>query len=1372
MELIRCIFEKLKLLGLLVLVGFSALGQSQFNNFRHISTSDGFLLNPVTSIAQDSRSLMWFGTRHGLLRYDGLRMKKVTLKSREESIIREDDILDFEILVNGQIWLAMADGLYIYHPELDSSQTFASYTNHEVGTLKNFITCIKQVASGDIWIGTRNGLSIYSPADGKLMEIEFPSQNNRSGANAINSIYQSKSGTIWVCTDDGLQKHIGISENRLQFKAYRNESGNINSLINDRVNTIIEDSIGNYWIGTRSGLEYFKTRLEIFEHFSKQTDRTLASEFIRTLAFDAEGRLWIGTFDGINVLDAKGNLTTARHDKTNPTSLSENKIRSLYVDNNSTVWVGSYYGGINSWSKKQLNFSKIDEANGDRLMSNVVSSIVQDQDGKIYFGTEGEGLSVYNPKSNKYEYINQVNKVDKLGIVKTLYFEDEDNLWIGTLHSGLVHYSLRTNQFKFYRHNESDTLGISSNSVLSIVKGEEGYLWVGTLNGGLNLLDKTTNTFTHIPLNVSDPFTPLAPTVRALYVVQGDLYVGTSNGLSILYKESIDQKNYQFHQLTGYETINHRQYVGSIYEDEQGQLWVGMLNLGLFKVVDEKLLSIELNEVSSVFSIVGTGNNELWMSTEDGILKYNTETKETELYDTRDGVPTNEFNNDAGLYSMEGWLYFGGASGVTVFRPDELGRSNVHAPDVILTDFKIFDESITARDHANILSKAIAYTDKLTLNYDQNIFTIQFALPNYIKTDKNVYYYRLAGLDNKWTKTTSTSASFTLQRGGTYVFEVRGENHDGVATDNIRSLTIELRNPPWRTWWAYLLYSAIVIIALYLLIKVYQSRIRLQHQLTIETRESLHQQEVNAQKLQFFTNISHEFRTPLTLIAGPLEQVIAEYKGSNKMFRQLLVIKRNADQLYKLINELMDFRKLENKQMKLQAAKGNIVRFVREIYLSFKQQADASNYGYTFESESETIDVFFDRDKLEKVLYNLISNAFKYTPAKGVIKVKIESTLTFVKISVIDTGDGISSDHVEKIFDRFYEVPDQKHYGKFKTGSGIGLAIAKSVVDLHHGNLEVESTFGVGSTFILTLPLGKSHLPEDNLIKEFKSSEDISQYVAPVALEVFENPKLVEYEEGEDEKKRLVLVVEDNPEVANFIHSVLRERYRIIIASNGRLGYQHAITDQPNLIISDVMMPEMDGIEFCGLVKSDINTSHIPFILLTARTSLIYKYNGLESGADEYMSKPFEVKELMLKCENIMNTHDRIKAKFIETGDFPPTDISVNSLDETMMKKAIHLVKENVANEFFNVQTFCEELGISRTLLFTKFKAWTNQTPNEYILSMRMSLAARLIEQDKHSISQIGYKVGFKDPNYFSKAFKKHFSISPKAYAEKFTDGI
>ncbi len=1356
--------EKLKIGVLTVLLVFPfcsinrAIAQDYvFNKFSHISTSNQFFLNSVTSIAQDKRGIMWFGTARGLIRFDGIELKTIESKFKNINPKETGNINDIHIDSYGKIWIAADKGVWIYDPVLDSAENF--FKNETNDTPLTFVKCVKEMANGEIWLGTNIGIRVYDPTKKKLTQVL---NKLTSSFNSINCIYQKKDGKIWIGTDAGLYQFVDKRNNKFKVQAFKNRPSDNKSMINDVINVLLEDKMGNLWVGTQAGLDYFDIKKNQFIHFNKN----LTNDVIRALTIDKNQRLWVGTYDGITLIDSFKVTNHIKHDPDFPLSLVDNKIKFLYSDEYGSVWIGSYYGGINYWNEKQLNFSQIDEGNGHKLGFKVVSSILQDGGDKIYFGTEGEGISVWDVKTNQYEYVNRLNEQEKIGAIKTMFLNGKGKIWIGTFNSGLISYNIKTKASVIYKNQQNDKNSISSNKIISIVQGFNGKVWAGTLNSGLNILDPNTGSVMRLKHNDDDKTSLPSNTIRDLLVDNnGDLYMGTPSGLCVITKANqATESEFKFDNFSLANKKDEQKIsVQDIFKDQNGQIWIGTLNMGLLFLKNGKLYNSGVDKDIAVFSVLQDDNQLLWLSTDKGILRYNPSKAISKIFNLNDGIAPNAFSRGSKLYSKDGRIYFGGASGVTSFNPKELGTVNKSAPRIVITNFKLFDKEVEVGDSTGILKKSIIETKKINLDYNQNIFTINFSMPNYIIHGKKVYRYRLKGLDDKWTTVNNPSVSFTIQQGGTYTFEVKGINGDGYKTAETSSLEIVVNSAPWKTWWAYLFYISVILGAFAAFVYFFQSKLVLQHKLDLETLELDNQQKLNQQKLQFFTNVSHEFRTPLTLISGPLQKLIEDYKGPYKYYSPLLNIKKNADQLTKLINELLDFRKFEDHQLAIKAAEGNIVEFLKEIFLSFLPQAKLNNYDYQFKSEEETIMVYFDPEKLEKVFYNLLSNAFKHTPQKGIIYLEILKSEDEVVVSVKDSGDGMKACELEKIFDQFYEIQGRKNYGHFKYGSGIGLAIVKSVIDLHKGKIKVSSEDGKGSVFTTHLPRGKSHLSENEVVAEFKEN-DVSLYNS---METPNNeiPKDFEWEAGTD--KECVLVVEDNLEVGSFIKNILSDYYNVVLVENGVLGFQSAIIKQPCLIVSDMMMPEMDGLAFCQKIKTDVRTSHIPFILLSARTSLIYKFDGLKSGADDYLYKPFEVNELILKCKNIISTHHRMKEKFLNL-NIIPTDSSTNTLEETMRYKAYEIVKNNISNELFGIDQFSEELGISRSLLFTKIKSWANQTPNEFILSIRMKYAASMIEQNRYSIAEIGYKVGFKDPSYFSKIFKKHLNISPKIYAEKF----
>ncbi len=665
------------------------------------------------------------------------------------------------------------------------------------------------------------------------------------------------------------------------------------------------------------------------------------------------------------------------------------------------------------------------------------------------------------------------------------------------------------------------------------------------------------------------------------------------------------------------------------------------------------------------------------------------------------------------------------------------------------------------------MSKSLKYTDVLELDHNNSNFSISYALPNYINSAGNRYAYRLKGLDDAWMSTKQTEAFFTLQNAGIYEFQVRAANHDNVWNNKLTKLKIKIHPAPWKTWWAYTLYIIFLFGLFYGFIWFVQSKSRLKDKLELEHIAHKKNEELNKVKLQFFTNISHEFRTPLTLITAPLQNILSNYKGPSDIYKKLKIIESSTNHLLRLINRLMDFRKLESNQFQLKTAEGNIVKFLQEIFLSFTEHAKDGNYNYKFSPSEDEILVYYDRFKLERVFYNLISNAFRYTKKGGAIFVKIKQENGKVIIEVEDSGVGISDEFIDKIFDRFFEVAVHKQTESNDIkGTGIGLAIAKNIVKLHHGNISVVNMKPHGAKFSVTLKTGKEHLSKKEILKDFKKSDDVSQYVTQIDF-----PEYIDKDLEElilEEKKFTILIVEDNVVLRSFIKEILKEKYNILQAENGKIALDMAIKYLPDLIVSDVIMPKMVGTELCSRIKTNIATSHIPVILLTSRSSLIYKFEGLESGADDYITKPFILKEFKLKIKNILDSKQNLKNKFITDSSFESLDVSLTSLDQKLLEKAFQIVKENVSNQDFNITQFSEDLGVSRSMLFTKIKAWADATPNDFIQEIRLNHAAKLLELNKLNISEVSYKVGFKRPKYFSQCFKKKYGMTPSEFIEKF----
>ncbi|MFC2110173.1 two-component regulator propeller domain-containing protein [Bacteroidota bacterium] len=1340
---------------------------TQINDFKlnNLSTINGLSQSSVIAIHQDNLGQIWLGTRDGLNKYDGSNFTVYRNNPIDSLSISNNDVLSIEIDSEENIWVGTYNGLNCYNPKNNSFKRFF-HSKSEMSLSNNTIWCIKEIGN-EVWIGTAKGLSIYNKKLKKITNCIYASPSNFSiPHNNVLRIIETNSGDIWVGTAMGLCKLISRNGDQFVFEKIGNQLLGKHFFVQD----VIEDAFGDLWIATKSDglLKYNVITKSLVSYLKKMGNKEID---IRALAFDLEGALWIGSLNGLSVLAKNKELYKVFKNQTEISSLG--KIKSIFRDKKGSIWVGTYYRGVNIWDVSNTNFITINQNSGKRSLSfDVVSSIASDKKDYLYFGTEGGGLTVYNEKLNKTKFITTANNKELVSDnIKSLYLSEKGLLWIGTFTEGVSVYNCNTNTFENHRISKDLQDYLKQVGVYAIKKGEGNYVWLGTFDKGLIRYDTDDFSYSQILMDETSSNFLSHKRVRSVLVdCDKRVWVGTQSGLNQIIFKGLN--NYRIKHFFFDESGLSGDDILTLFEDSRNRIWVGVKEKGLFLFDGEKFKRVEIPlgniNITSVNSILEDKKGNIWFSSNQGIVKYDFLNKSAIIHDQTNGLVSAEYNNNASTSLGANKFFFGGPGGITYFDADAIAV-NQYVPQVLLTDFKIKNKSVQVNNESNILTKSIVYTKELTLSYDKANFSINFSIPNFINPTNNQYMYRLVGIDNDWITTKNTEVNYTIQNPGTYYFEVKGANNDGNWNETPTRLKINVNPAPWRSVWAFILYAILIGLSLYGLIWIMKSKAILKHELELEYLEAERTKEVNLAKLKFFTNISHEFRTPLTLILGPLQQILSGYSGSNALHKKLLVIESSANHLLQLINRLMDFRKLENNQFNLQAAEGNIVKFLQEIFLSFSEFAKVGSYNYSFNCAEEEILVYFDRYKLERVFYNLISNAFKYTPKGGTISIKIFKEGNKIIIEVKDSGVGIADEYMDKVFDRFFEVAIHNNSNaNYVKGTGIGLSIAKNIVNLHHGNIILEKNKTQGVCFKVGLLLGKEHLSEKEIVEGFKISDDITQYTSQLTS----MPKIVETDLDDlvlSEKKQTILIVEDNNSLRAFMKGILLEEYNVIQAENGKEAMKKALKYIPDLIVSDVIMPKMVGTELCSAIKENIKTSHIPVILLTSRTSLIYKFDGLERGADDYISKPFNLKEFKLRIKNILASKQRLKDRFLKEDSFKPNEIVVSSLDEKLLKKAFQIVEDNIANEQLDVPFFCEELGVSRSLLFTKIKAWTNFTPNEFIREIRLKRAAQLLEQNKLNVSQVCYKVGFKTPKYFSKCFQNKFGITPSQYSEKYS---
>ncbi|TWO34614.1 response regulator [Seonamhaeicola sediminis] len=1343
---------------LLFCINFLVNAQTLSYQFTHLSTIDGLSQSSAIAIHQDTLGQIWIGTRDGLNKYDGTKFTIYRNQIDNENALSNNDILAIQEDNDGYLWVGTYNGLNKFDPKTD---TFKNYFHQQApnSLINNTIWTINKLSNGNVCIGTAGGLSVYNKESDTF--TNYLTQYAKPARKRVMTILETKNGQVYVGTAAGI------------FKGASNE-GKINDLTlikgseNFYVQDLIETENNHILIATQEhGLIDYNQEINLFSSFFNKKHLHASIKNVRKLLYDNEGMLWVGTYEGLLLVEKDGGIEYLHASFDNKNGLTKNSIKSLFKDRKGSIWIGTYYGGINIWDRANVNFQNITQNKSGKGLNYTVVSSIATHNGYMFFGTEGGGLNIWNKKDDTYTYVTQNNSPLLDNNIKELKILDHDKLWIGTFKSGLQIFNLSKNRFETLVLPEQLATFLNNVGVYAINKDRFNNVWIGTFGQGLIKFNLETKVFKHFQSSDQEENLLSNNLIRTIFIDKEDhVWVGTEKGLNRILKTGAIL--HYFYD----ENLQYGDDVLSVYQDNFNTIWVGTKSKGLYKYDGEKFSSVVLvadnSLVSTVHSIQEDDKHNLWLSTNQGIVKYNYKNEHIKFYNQTDGVVSNEFNDNASLKVGTSQFYFGGPEGITYINSDNL-ITNVYSPQVILTDFKIRENDAESNSLENVLTYALPFTETINLSYEQGNFSISFSIPNFINSNNNKYKYRLNGLEKEWNITTSNTASYTIQNPGTYVFEVAGANNDGVWNETSSKLNIYVAPAPWRTWWAFTIYGLLILTALFFLYSILKSKTKLKHELELEHIETERAKEINQTKLEFFTNISHEFRTPLALILGPLNQIIEGYRGSSKMYKKLLVIENSANHLLQLINRLMDFRKFENKLFNLEAAEGNIVKFLREIYLSFTEYAKKDGYDFSFSCDDEEILVYYDRNKLERVFYNLISNAFRYTPKGGKIAISIRKTENNLMVDVEDNGVGIAQEYRDKIFERFFEVAvNNKPDGNYNKGTGIGLSIAKNIVELHKGDIKVKSNKNnKGSIFSVSLPLGREHLSDGEIIENFKFSDDVSQYVKQ--LEESNIAVQDDIDITVETVKQTILLVEDNKPLRKFIKDLLKQNYNIIEAENGKLGFEKAKKESPDLIVSDVIMPEMTGTELCTAVKQELKTSHIPIILLTSRTSLIYKLNGLESGADDYISKPFDVKEFKLRIKNVLQTREKLKEKFAANEGPLPDEVLVSSFDEKLYKKALRIVKENIENEQFDIASFCSELGVSRTMLFTKIKAWSNFTPNEFILHFRMKRAAQLLENGKLNVSQISYKVGFKDPKYFSKSFQKKFGETPSQYTEKFS---
>lgn len=1349
--------------------------QTNEYRFSRIDVNNGLSHNQIKSILKDEKGFLWIGTISGLNRYDGYTVKTFTNEPNDSTSLVSSDVNKIFRGPENKLWIHTWSGVNVYNPETENVDRNTDKILAGLSIPPGFINNIHQDSKGNYWfLHNSRGLFRYAEQNKQTEEIDHrPDDTTSIATNQVAAWQEDRQGNIWVLHTNGILEKLNAFTLQVEYRDY---------MLKDRFRGqkleyhFMADRDGHLWFyitNLNAGVFHFDPAHNLWRHIDHTAGKLrLNTSIVRGIVEDEEGMLWIATdHGGINLLNKRDQTVKfILHDPDDEKSLSQNSINVLYKDNDGIIWAGTFKNGISFYHRNINRFKLYKNRVSDEksLPFNDINAIVEDRHRNLWIGTNGGGLIYYDRKKNTYrQYLHDPSNANSLStnVIVTLCIDRANTLWIGTYFGGLL--SFDGNRFVRYKHDPDDSTSISDNSVWEIFEDSRHNLWIGTHSRGVDLFDRKTNTFRHYNTESSIP-------IHAQYIPafmedrEGNLWIGTGYGIEVLDKQT---GKFTHHINRGNDpTSLSNNTVLSIHEDRRGFIWIAT-NGGL-NVYDKRTKRFSAFTKrdglpdNSILAILEDDNGNLWLSTPHGLsnAKVTFESgKEASLavafhnYDEKDGLQGIQFNENAACKTSAGELVFAGSNGFNLFRPEYIGI-NRNVPDVILTDFQIFNKTVSIGEPVNgnvVLRKSIAETDEVVLDYSANVFSIEFTSLSQFHPEKSQYQYMLEGFDKAWTTTNASGrrVTYTNLDPGAYVFKVKAANNDGIWNENATTLAITVLPPFWRSGVAFVLYAMVTLGALLLArwLVLYNERIKFQIQRERERAHRMH--ELDRIKIKFFTNISHEFRTPLTLILTPLEKMLRNTQDADQR-KQFELIHRNARRLLNLVNQLLDFRKLEVQAIKLNTSEGDIIGFVKDVFHSFSDLSEKNNIHFTFHTSVQRLETLFDQDKVEKILFNLLSNAFKFTPENGNVSVRIDALQkgeqTFLKIEVQDSGIGIPQDKQQRIFDRFFQHDVPKSV--LNPGSGIGLSITKEFVKIHGGTIAVQSEPGKGSCFTMLLP-----------VPEIRQS--IAQQTTASAPPVMTVNVAKTGVPGPSKNMPVVLLVEDNEDFRFYLKDNLKQQYSVLEAKHGKEGLQLAINLLPDLIVSDIMMPEMDGLELCKKIKSDQRVSHIPVILLTARTAEEQKIEGFESGANDYVTKPFNFEILQSRIKNLLAQREAFQKNFHKHLEVKTADVQITSLDEKLIKKAIKVVEDNIAEPDFTVERFSRELGMSRVHLYKKLLSLTGKSPIEFIRSIRLQRAAQLLQKSQLSVSEIAYQVGFNNPKYFSKYFKDEFKVLPSAYA-------
>ncbi len=1311
--------------------------------FRNYSVTDGLCSNTVWSISQDHQGYMWFGTKNGLNRFDGYAFTSYQFHSGQSQVIGNNFIHTTCAYDTSHYLVGTEDGIFLLNLETEQFSKFGTAA-HAV------VYDIIRDRKGVVWIATRtDGLFSHDPRTGENRQyLPEPGNKNSLSLNQVRKLAEDDKGQIWIGTfGEGIDVLDPVTSTFSHHKSTAKTGDNINKII-----TLYKDLRGNMWSGSLGGLTAWDTRTDSSQVYVNGGSGTINDNIVRAIYQPSADILYAGTEKGLNVLNLKtGMFSSYTHKSNDPHSISDNAVYSIYPDREGGIWLGTFFGGVNYFPQKGADF-ELYYATGETssLSGNAVSCFLEDKPGYFWIGTENAGLNYFDVSRKTFKQYPFSPEQQSLSYhnIHCLLKDDRGQLWIGTFSGGLNIYNPATGRVKKYLHNPLDSTTISNNNIYAVYKDKDGVIWVGTTEG-LNIYDPETDSFHRVQemgMQNSLIYNMYEDDHRNIWFITYD------RGLVAKNKTTGEWVNYRFRPGGKGPSSNK---IISMLDDGHGNLWLGTDGAGLnrfnmaaktFTVFDER------QGISTiVFGILEDGSDHLWLSTNDGIIKFSLRTYQSRLFTNLDNLQSKQFNYNAAAMSADGKLYFGGINGFNAFYPANV-RDVALTNQITLTNFQLFNKDVRVGVKEGLLNKNIGFIKSLVLDASQTVISFEYAAMSYLAPEKIRYAYLMEGFDKTWNYVGGQrKATYTNLPAGKYVFRVKATDIYGNWNEQPVSLPLVIRPPFYRSTVAYLLYALVIASAILLLRRFLMLQARKKNEVKLERLKNQREHEFYNEKLDFFTTMAHEIRTPLSLIIAPLEKLLGSNDWQPIVKEQLGIMDENADRLLNLVNQLLDFRRIESDIYKIQPEQVEMVSFMHALYARFSSIAEQKGIAFSMTTTVSRLMVQADPEAMTKILTNLVINAFKFT--KSVVDLRLHDAVSsaggplYFSVSVMDDGPGVPASDRENIFKAFYKVTSDAHQAKNLGGTGIGLALAKSLTEKHQGQLLVESKEGVETIFTVRLPcqVPATATATADLLQEVKAGD-----AEPAAND-----------------KPVILLVEDDASMRQFLTQNLEaEHYTIIAAANGMDGLQLLETNAVELILSDVMMPGMDGTEFCRRVKQDMNYSHIPFIILTAKANSDAEIAGIESGADAYIMKPFKWKHVTVVIKNLLDSRLLLKNKFARQPFAPAQTLTTNTPDKKFIDQLIGVIEERITDPQLSVEELSREMAMSRSSLHKKLKAMSGHVPNEFIRLIRLKNAAKMLLNNRHTISEVGYLNGFNSPSYFSKCFMQQFGVTPSEFAE------